>query len=277
MSAAGNVIHTVTERGVTTIVLDHPANRNALSTAMIGAIAEAVRGAVADPAVRAVVLSHTGSVFCSGVDLKETAAVAAGGGGVLPAQALADLVADLWECPKPVLVRVGGAARAGGLGIVAAADIAVCSEDATFAFTEVRLGVVPAVISATVLRRVQPRSAAELYLTGDVFDGRRAAAIGLVSAAVPGEALDAAVSAYTDAVCRGGPEALAGTKQVLHRVAPASVRDDLAELAEISVRYFTSAEAREGMAARRERRDAAWVPGAGEVRSNEASAGGDGG
>ena len=276
MSAAGHVIHTVTERGVTTVVLDHPANRNALSTAMIAAIAEAVAAAVADPAVRAIVLTHTGDVFCSGVDLKETAAVAAGGAGRLPVEALADLIADLWECPKPVLVRVGGAARAGGLGIVAAADIAVCAEDATFAFTEVRLGVVPAVISATVLRRLEPRAAAELYLTGDVFDGRRAAAIGLVSAAVPGEALDVAVAAYTDAVCRGGPEAVAGTKQVLRRDAPASVRDDLAELVALSARYFTSAEAREGMAARRERREAAWVPGAGEVPSNRASAGGDG-
>lgn len=277
MSAAGNVIHTVTERGIATVVLDHPANRNALSTAMIAAIADAVGAAVADPAVRAIVLTHTGDVFCSGVDLKETAAVAAGGGGRLPVEALADLIADLWECPKPVLVRVGGAARAGGLGIVAAADIAVCAEDATFAFTEVRLGVVPAVISATVLRRLEPRAAAELYLTGDVFDGRRAATIGLVSTAVPGEALDAAVAAYTDAVCRGGPAAVAGTKQVLRRAAPAAVRDDLAELVALSARYFASAEAREGMAARRERRDAAWVPGAGEVRSNEAAAGGDGG
>jgi methylglutaconyl-CoA hydratase len=273
MNTAGTSIHTVTTNGITTVTLDSPANRNALSLAMIAEIEAALAGAVTDPAARVVVLSHTGDVFCSGVDLRETAA--AQPGGRLPVEALADLLAALWECPKPVVARIGGAARAGGLGLIAAADIAVCAEDATFAFTEVRLGVMPAVISATVLRRLHPRAAAELYLTGDVFDGRRAAEIGLVTAAAPGETLDAAVATYAEALTRGGPEALAGTKELLRRAAPPSVRDDLAELSALSARYFRSAEAREGMAARRERRDASWIPAA-DVPSGKGSSGGDG-
>jgi methylglutaconyl-CoA hydratase len=140
----------------------------------------------------------------------------------------------------------------------------VCARDATFAFSEVRLGVIPAVISATVLPRLAPRAAAELYLTGGVFDGVRAAEIGLVTRAVDAEALDATVTAYTKALVLGGPLALAGTKQLLRRQrGPAdSVRAELAELSARSAGYFKSAEGREGVAAFREKRPANWVPSA---------------
>jgi len=205
-----------------------------------------------------VVLSHTGPAFCSGADLKETAAAYAS--GRVPVAMLADVLAKVWEFPKPVVARVGGAARAGGLGLIAAADIAICAEDATFAFTEVRLGVVPAVISATVLPRLQPRAAVELFLTGDTFDGRRAAQVGLVTAAAPAASLDATVAAYCAALVRGAPRALAGTKGLLHRRSAATVREDLAELSALSVDYFLSEEGREGVQAFREKRDPWWVP-----------------
>jgi methylglutaconyl-CoA hydratase len=218
----------------------------------------ALAAAVTDPEVRAVVISHTGPVFCSGADLKETAEARAS--GRVPAELLADVLAAIWELPKPVLARVGGPARAGGLGLIAAADLAVCTTAATFAFSEVRLGVIPAVISATVLPRLAPRAAAELYLTGDVFDGVRAAEIGLVTAAVAADGLDAAVAAYTDSLVRGGPLALAGAKQLLRRRPAETVRADLAELSERSAGYFRSAEGREGVAAFREKRPASWVP-----------------
>jgi methylglutaconyl-CoA hydratase len=211
-----------------------------------------------DPAVRVVVISHTGPVFCSGADLKETAA--ARESGRVPAEMLADVLAALWEFPKPVVARVAGPARAGGLGLIAAADIAVCAEDATFAFSEVRLGVIPAVISATVLPRLSPRAAAEFYLTGDVFDGPRAAQIGLVTAAVPAAAVDAAVAAYCSSLVRGGPLALAGAKQLLRRVPAPSIRAELADLSARSAGYFKSAEGREGVAAFREKRPAEWIP-----------------
>ncbi len=256
------LVRTADAAGVSTLTLDSPANRNALSTPLMEQLLAALAVAVADPGVRVVVLSHTGPVFCSGADLKETAAARAS--GRVPVQLLADVLAAVWEFPKPVVARVAGPARAGGLGLIAAADLAVCASDATFAFTEVRLGVIPAVISATVLPRLAPRAAAELYLTGNTFDGRRAADIGLVTAAVPAGSLDATVAGYCEALMLGGPLALAGTKQLLRRHPGGSIRADLAELGAHSAGYFRSDEGREGVAALREKRPARWAPGATE-------------
>jgi methylglutaconyl-CoA hydratase len=252
------LVRTATAAGVTTVTLDSPANRNALSAQLMTELLDALSGALTDPEARAVVIAHTGPVFCSGADLKETAE--ARENGRMPAEMLADVLAALWEFPKPVVARVAGPARAGGLGLIAAADIAVCTTEATFAFSEVRLGVIPAVISATVLPRLAPRAAAELYLTGDVFDGLRAAKIGLVTAAVSADGLDAAAARYCDALVRGGPLALAGTKQLLRRRPLESVRADLADLSAKSAGYFRSAEGREGVAAFREKRPATWIP-----------------
>jgi methylglutaconyl-CoA hydratase len=252
------LVRTATAAGVTTLTLDSPANRNALSTPLMRQLLDGLAAAVTDPAVRTVLLSHTGPAFCSGADLKETAA--ARDTGRIPAELLGDVLAAIWEFPKPVVARIAGPARAGGLGLIAATDIAVCSQEATFAFSEVRLGVIPAVISATVLPRLAPRPAAELFLTGRVFDGARAAQIGLVTAAVPASALDQTVSEYCAALVRGGPLALAGTKQLLRRPPGAGIRADLAELSERSAGYFRSEEGREGVAAFREKRDADWVP-----------------
>jgi methylglutaconyl-CoA hydratase len=252
------LVRTATAAGVTTLTLDSPANRNALSAQLMTELLDGLGGALTDPAVRVVVLTHSGPVFCSGADLKETAEARAN--GRVPAEALADVLAAIWEFPKPVVARVGGPARAGGLGLIAAADIAVCTRDATFAFSEVRLGVIPAVISATVLPRLAARAAAELYLTGEVFDGTRAERIGLVTTAVPAEELDAAVARYAAALVRGGPLALAGAKQLLRRQVTGPIRAELAELSTRSAGYFRSEEGREGVAAFREKRDANWVP-----------------
>jgi methylglutaconyl-CoA hydratase len=254
------LVRVSTTAGVTTLTLDNPRTRNALSTPLMTQLREALAAAVADGTVRVVVLDHAGPVFCSGVDLGETQA--AREAGTVPAAMLADLLGELWECPKPVVARVGGPARAGGLGLIAAADLAFCAEDATFAFTEVRLGVIPAVISATVLRRLDPRAASQLYLTGEVFDGTRAARAGLVTGAVPAADLDAAVEAACDALVRGAPRALAGTKRLLRRPPAGTVAEDLAELSALSVGYFLSEDAREGIAAFRDKRDPWWVPAA---------------
>jgi methylglutaconyl-CoA hydratase len=250
------MIRATTARGVATLTLDSPHNRNALSRRLVDELLAALAQARDDDSVRVVVLSHTGSVFCSGVDLTETAA--ARDRGEVPAARLGEVLTAIWESPKPVVARVGGAARAGGLGLIAASDIAVCGEEASFAFTEVRLGVIPAVISATVLPRLAPRAAAELYLTGERFDGRRAVEIGLVTAAVPTADLDATVTRYTDALCQGAPKALAGAKRLLNR--DTDVRTALVELTALSVDFFTSEEGREGVAAFQERRSPNWVP-----------------
>lgn len=245
--------------GVATLTLDSPHNRNALSSALISDLVEAIATAVADDTVRVIVLSHTGNVFCSGADLKETAAALAAGD--MPAGRMGEVLAAVWESPKPVVARVGGAARAGGLGLIAAADIAVCSTTATFAFTEVRLGVIPAVISATVLPRLAPRAAAELFLTGDTFNGGDAAKVGLVTTAVPDEELDATVDRYVGSLVRGAPAALAAAKQLLKAGRNGrAIADQLTDLSAVSVRFFASAEGREGVAAFAEKRNPSWVP-----------------
>ena len=256
----GEPVHLGIERGVATVTLDSPHNRNALSTALTRGLLAALQRAAADPAVRVVLLTHTGTVFCAGADLTETAAVFAAGG--TPAGGLGEVLAAMGGCARPIVARVAGPARAGGLGLIAAADIAVCARTATFAFTEVRIGVVPAVISATVLPRLSGRAAAELYLTGSTFDGDRAAAVGLVTRAVPAEELDEAVAGYLAALLRGAPGALAGTKDLLRGGAAGTeaLRERLATLTAMSGRYFASAEAAEGIAAFRERRDPSWVP-----------------
>lgn len=242
--------------GVATLTLDSDANRNALSRRLIRELLDALDRALADEAVRVLLLDHVGRVFCAGADLAETAA--AREAGQVPAGDMPALLAAIWDAPKPVVARVGGAARAGGLGLIAACDLAVAAQDATFAFTEVRLGVIPAVISAPVLRRLPSRAAAELYLTGDTFDGRRAAELGLVTAAVPADELDATVERYVAALVRGAPGALAGAKALLHGGPP--IRPELDALAELSGGYFLSAEGREGVAAFREKRAPRWVP-----------------
>jgi methylglutaconyl-CoA hydratase len=260
------------EGGVATLTLDSHHNRNALSAELMTGLLEGIERAVADDTVRVLLLTHTGTVFCSGVDLKSAGGPAGAVGGSAgaaggPVGAAGGSVASLpailtaiCESPKPVVARVGGPARAGGLGLIGAADIAVASTEATFAFTEVRIGVVPAVISATVLPRLAPRAAAELFLTGDVFGGQRAAEIGLVTAAVPAVDLDTAIDGYVQSLLRGGPGALAATKRLLPGHEAESLRQQLRDLTSLSVEHFTSEEGREGVASFRERRDPSWVP-----------------
>jgi methylglutaconyl-CoA hydratase len=254
MAGADPLVRVTVSRGISTVTLDSPDNRNALSGALITQLLDRLATAATDDTVRVVVLTHTGPAFCSGADLKETAS------GQLPAARLGDVLAAVVECPKPVVARVAGPARAGGVGLVAAADVVLCAQDVTFAFSEVRLGVIPAVISATVLPLLAPRAAAELMLTGEPFDARRAAEVGLVTAAVPAGELDATVDRYCAALVRGAPKALAATKQLLRRPRAATVREDVGALTELSVGFFLSDEGREGVTAYREKRDPYWVP-----------------
>jgi methylglutaconyl-CoA hydratase len=218
-----------------------------LMTELLAALAAAAE----DDAVRVVELRHTGPVFCSGADLKETMA---SDGDSLPVARLGEILDAITVHPKPVLAVVGGPARAGGLGLIAAADLAVCADTATFAFSEVRIGVVPSVISSVVLNRLSSRDAAELFLTGDVFDGVRAQQVGLVTRSVPVDSVEETAGKLRDSLLRGGPGALKATKRLLRERTA-----DYAVLTELSVRHFTSDEGREGVAAAREKRDPAWL------------------
>ncbi len=244
------------DRGIATVVLDSPENRNALSAALVGALTDSLAAAAEDASVRAVVLSHTGSAFCAGADLKEQSAE---GGPARGTTRMLELLRRVVELPKPVIARIDGHVRAGGIGLVGACDLALAGPAASFAFTEVRLGLAPAIISLTTLGRMSERAAARYYLTGDTFDAAAAAAAGLVTVAVPD--LDAEVAALSDALRRCPPQALAETKALL----AAGVRDRVeaaaGEMQRLSQRLFESEEAREGMRAFLEKRPPRWATG----------------
>lgn len=247
------VVKVEVSRGVATLTLDSPANRNALSRALRAELREAFTAALADDAVRVVVLDHTGRVFCSGMDLAEAAGGGAQDQGV---REFPDLLEALWNSPKPVVAVVRGPARAGGVGLLAACDVVVAAESATFAFSEVRLGLVPAVISAVVLPRMVPHIAHRLMLTGQAFDAESAAAGGLVDLVVPDADVDGEVRAQLVHLTAGAPTALAETKRLLR----AGTSLEFEELLELSARYFASDEGQEGIASFREKRSARWVP-----------------
>ncbi len=257
MTEAGQapVVRAGTAGGICTVTLDSPHNANALSTGLLTQLRAALDRAMSDPGVRVVVLTGAGKVFCAGADLKEALTNPSGATSLM-----SGIVELLWNSSKPVICRVNGAARAGGIGLVAACDIAVAVDRASFAFSEVRIGVVPAVISVPCLRRMPSRAAAEYFLTGEVFGAARATEIGLLTRAVPAEELDAEIARYTRMLLLGAPGALAGTKGVLRDVPAQGVADGLARMAELSGRYFGSDEAREGMTAFAAKRDPAWVP-----------------
>ncbi|PRY42108.1 methylglutaconyl-CoA hydratase [Geodermatophilus tzadiensis] len=252
--ADDDVLQVSVERGVATLTLDSPANRNALSRAVRARLREALDAALTDDAVRVVALDHTGRVFCSGMDLTEAAGAGAGDQGV---RELPELLERIWTAPKPVVATVRGPARAGGVGLLAACDVVVAGASATFAFSEVRLGIVPAVISAVVLPRVLPHVAHRLMLTGEVFDAAAAAAGGLVDLAVPDDEVDAAVEAQVRALAAGSPWALAETKRLLRA---GGLRGSFDDLLDLSARAFAGEEGQEGIAAFREKRPARWVP-----------------
>jgi methylglutaconyl-CoA hydratase len=241
--------------GVATVTLDSQHNANALSTRLLGQLREALELALADSTVRVVVLTGAGKVFCAGADLKEAAASPAAA-----APLMASVVQLLWESRRPVVCRVNGAARAGGIGLVAASDIAIAAERATFAFSEVRVGVVPAVISVPCLRRMPSRAAAEYFLTGEVFDAQKAVQAGLITRAVATDDLDAETERYVGMLLRGAPGALAATKDVLAGGQSGTFAEGLTEMAALSATFFGSDEAREGMAAFAAKRDPSWVP-----------------
>ena len=173
--------------GVRTLTLDSPGNRNALSARLLAQLEQALRDATSDPEVRAVVLTGAGTVFCSGADLSER--------GTAAPNRMPAILTSIVESPVPVIARVNGHARAGGIGLIAAADMAVAAEAATFAFTEVRVGVAPAMILVPALRVVDHRFLARTTLTGERFSASEAAAAGLLTAVTPDEtALDAWVA-----------------------------------------------------------------------------------
>ncbi|NEB96890.1 enoyl-CoA hydratase family protein [Streptomyces anulatus] len=241
------LIGRTTDRGVTTLTLDSPANRNALSAPLVGELRAALAACAADDTVRAVLLTHTGTTFCAGADLKAPP----------DPEAFVGLMREIVALPRPVVARVAGHVRAGGLGLLAACDIAVAGPASTFALTESRLGLAPAVISLTLLPRLDRTAANRYYLTGERFDAAEAARISLVTEAA--EDVDQALVPILDGLRRASPQGLAASKELVTATVLRSFDQYAEDLVARSAALFASDEAREGMTAFLERRDPAWV------------------
>ena len=239
------LVHYDVADGVATITLDSPHNRNALSRQLVTELFDRLERAADDDAARVVLLAATGSVFCSGADLSE----AAGGSMEEGAKEIVRLQRVLLTHPKPVVCRLQGPVRAGGTGLVAAADVVVAAESATFALTEVRLALAPAAISLTVFARMPPRAAALTALGGEKFTAAEAVDMGLVTRAVPDVDLDSATAAVCASLAKGAPQGLRETKVLLNEDVVAYLDAKGDDVAALSARLFGSPEAAEAMQA----------------------------
>lgn len=243
--------------GVATVTLADPDNRNALSRAVVVGLLDALEGANADPSVRVVVLTNVGKVFCAGADLKEQASSAVDAKG---ARGFDELLLAIQGSPTPVVGRIDGHAVAGGVGLAAACDISIARDDVLLGFTEVRVGVVPAMISVVCLPKMRRGDALEAFLRGTRFPATRAAELGLVNRAVPAAELDAAVAEVVDDLKRGGPTALGLAKRLVYEVPGLPVDAAFGMTAQQSAALFGSDEASEGMSAFLEKRRPSWAP-----------------
>jgi enoyl-CoA hydratase/carnithine racemase len=243
----------VVERGVATITLDSPANRNALSLALVRGLHRALDVAeTADP--RAIVLTHTSNTFCAGADLKER------GTGAVDSAPMVNALKRLSDSRAPTIAAVKGAVRAGGVGLMASCDLVVVAPSTTFAFTEVRIGVAPAIICVPILARVQPSHLRAPFLTGEAFDAETAKTMGLITHVADSvDTVDATVSALVDGILQGAPAAVAATKTILRRVATLERDAAYEEMRALSESMFLAPDAVEGMAAFREKRKPSWL------------------
>jgi enoyl-CoA hydratase/carnithine racemase len=245
----GELVHIDISGGVATITLDSPANRNALSRQLLGELNAALDRAE-QPDVRVVVLTHTAPVFCAGADLKERAT------GSADAQAagnpMANAIERLGTMAAPTIAAVDGPVRAGGVGLMAACDLVVVNRSVTFAFTEVRIGVAPAIISVPILARCGWSTLAAPFLTGETFDAPTAKDMGLITHVT--DDVPATVALLVRGVLAGAPAAVAMTKRVLRQGQP-----DMAAMTALSEALFQSEEAAEGMRAFAEKRPPAWA------------------
>lgn len=248
------LVHMDLAGGVATITLDSPGNRNALSARLVGELTERLADAAVDDSARIVLLTHTGTTFCAGADLAESAKE---GGPSKGTRRLVDLLRAILELPKPVVAVLDGNVRAGGLGILGACDIVMASDSSSFAFTEVRLGLAPAIISLTLLPRLDQRSTSRYFLTGEKFDAVVAERIGLITSS-SGDVVAAADGIVSDLLL-GSPQGLAASKRLTTSGLLADFDSAAEELAAESARLFSSDDAREGISSFLEKRQPKWV------------------
>lgn len=238
------------------ITLDRPEARNALSAPLVAALLADLRRGMADPRARALVLTGAGSAFCAGADLKNRGDMGGAGGG----NPFVEILRLMRDGEKPVIAAVNGHAFGGGLGLVAAADISIAADGAQMSFSEVRIGVIPAMISVVVVPKLGPHHALRLFLTGERFDAKRALEYGLLHRVVPPAELAAAVDAEVHAIAQGGPQAVREAKRLVRTVARLP-EDEAYAFAERKIaELFASEEAAEGMRAFAEKRPPRWAP-----------------
>lgn len=259
------VVRVETARGVMTATLADVANRNALGAELLSGLRAALRAANADPGVRALVITNEGNTFCAGANLKERSAANPVGGGAGRGGAGAGLggfetlLQELWDSPTPTVGRIAGHVVGGGNGLASALDIAIAADHVKFGFSEVRLGVIPAVISVVCLPKMRQGEALEVFLRGNRFPAARAAALGLIARAVPAAELDSAVAEVLADLRRGGPQALGHAKGLVHKVPGMERGAAFAWTAKLSAELFASEEAAEGMQAFLQKRAPAWA------------------
>jgi methylglutaconyl-CoA hydratase len=260
-AAAAEAVHYGVKDAVATLTMDQPHNRNALTPALMSGIVQGLEAALADEAVGAVVLTNTGPAFCAGADL--SGGSPAGPGGKRRGarrDGLASLLAAIQDSAKPVVARIAGHCVGGGVGLAAACDISIAGDAAKFGFTEVRLGVAPAIISVVCLPKLRRADALELFLSGERIGAARAAEVGLITRAVPAADLDGEVAAVVRRLLAGGPSALAAAKRLVYTIPGMDREAAFTRTTEVSQALFASAEAAEGMAAFREKRLPSWAP-----------------
>jgi methylglutaconyl-CoA hydratase len=242
--------------GAAWITLNRPQNRNALSAVLVNELYAHLRAADANDEVRCIVVTGSGPAFCAGADLKSPPGSVINGERSVP---YVDVLNQILDGRKPVIAAINGAAFAGGLGLVGAADIVIADAEALFSFSEVRIGVIPAVISVVCLPKLGKHHGMRLFLTGERFDGNAAVSYGLVHKAVPAAELQAAVQIEIDAIKLGGPNAVIEAKKLVRMVPELNVEDGFKATGDWSVRLFQSEEGTEGINAFREKRKPRWV------------------
>jgi methylglutaconyl-CoA hydratase len=250
--------------GVALLVLNRPAVHNAFDDRLVAELATALRAVDANPAVRAVVLLGAGKSFCAGADLQWMRAMAeySAEQNRADALALAQMLRTLAELGKPTVARVHGSVFGGGVGLVAACDIAIATQDAVFSTSESRLGLIPATISPYVVDAIGARAARRLFLTGERFTAAEAYRLGLVHDLALPEALDDAVDSVLGELLNSGPAAQAACKRLIREVAHRPVDDALVGMtADRIAEMRASPEGREGVSAFLERRRPAWAQG----------------
>ena len=254
------------DAGVSTVTLNRPDVRNAFNDEVIAELTAVFLELGRRPEVRCVVLAASGTAFCAGADLNWMKRMAgySRDENLDDATALARMLEVIYECPKPTLAKVQGDVYAGGLGLVAACDIAIAADTAHYCVSEVRIGLIAATISPYLIRAMGARAAHRWFLTAERFGAARATACGLVHEAVPAGDLDARVAALTRSLVQAGPEAVKACKKLLHDVAGQEMSDSLLEdTAERIADIRVTPEGREGISAFLDKRKPNWLAGEG--------------